>query len=571
MILRDFQQRLKQRIYYEWQTKRNVLAVLPTGGGKTAIFSNIIQEHQGVSGAIAHRQELVSQISLSLTGYGVRHQIIAPKNLVKEIVNLQQLRFGRTCINPNSTTFVAGVDTLVRRSEQLRNLLTQTTLWVQDEGHHVLKTNKWGKVIEMMPNARGLGVTATPTRADGYGLGSHADGYYDTMVEGATMSELITEGWLTDYRVICDTSNINIDSVEISKTTGDFNKSQLRTAVNDSDIVGDVVESYLKFAKGKTGVTFAPTIEVAEQINNKFNTFGVPSAILTAKTKPLLRMEIIRRLERRELLQLVNVDICGEGFDLPAIEVVSMARHTASYGLFAQQFGRALRPVFTQGMPLDTAEQRKAACTKKAIIIDHVGNIIRHNGTPERPRYWSLDRREKRGAAKESDDILFRVCKNEKCLAPYERIYKQCPYCGEKYQPADRSEPKFVDGDLIELDADALAMLRGAVAKADITPNEAFTNAMHATGNQAAAANVRKHHIAKQQAQVRLRDSMQWWAGYQQALGRDLSESWRRFYHMFGVDAMTAQTLNAKDSQNLNERLQIDIGKLGAQLQRVVL
>ena len=155
----------------------------------------------------------------------------------------------------------------------------------------------------------------------------------------------------------------------------------------------------------------------------------------------------MNRFRNREILQLVNVDLLGEGVDVPAIEVVSMARPTQSYGLYSQQFGRALRPM--EGKT-------------HAIIIDDVNNVLRH-GLPDAPRTWSLDRREKRSRGAIDDAIPLRTCLNGACLAVYPRTNRTCPNCGFFSPPTIRSAPEFVDGDLLELDPEALARLRGEI------------------------------------------------------------------------------------------------------------
>jgi len=207
------------------------------------------------------------------------------------------------------------------------------TLCVIDEGHHVLKDNKWGTAFQIFPNAKGLLVTATPDRADGKGLGRHADGLVDAMIEGPTMRDLINQGYLTDYRVFAPPSDLDLSQVTTS-ADGDYNKAKLKAAVRKSHVIGDVVTHYLRIAPNKLGITFATDVETATDIAAQFNAQGVPAAVVSAKTSDADRVAILRRFKNRELLQLVNVDLFGEGFDLPAIEVVSMARPTQSYGFY---------------------------------------------------------------------------------------------------------------------------------------------------------------------------------------------------------------------------------------------
>jgi superfamily II DNA or RNA helicase len=544
MKLRDYQQHGVTEIHAAWQSVNNVMFVLPTGGGKTVVMSNIINNESTPVCAIAHRQELVSQISLALGRCGVHHKMIAPGNVIKGILQQHHAELGRSYYDPSSQVAVAGVDTLVKRGDEMGSWADRVGLWVMDEGHHVLANNKWGKAASMFPNARGLGVTATPCRADGRGLGSHADGLTDIMVEGPNMRELINRGYLTDYRIFAPPSNLDLSDVNVT-SSGDYSKTKLKTAVNRSNIMGDVVEHYLRIAPGKLGITFATDVETASNIASRFNSNGVVAEVVSAKTPSQLRSNILRRFKNREVMQLVNVDLFGEGFDLPALEVVSMARPTQSYALFSQQFGRALRIMENKD---------------EAIIIDHVGNVVRH-GLPDAPRTWSLDRREARGRGKQSDDVIpVRVC--PVCTGVFERIYTTCPFCSHVIQPENRSKPEFVDGDLHELDPAALAAMRGEIDRIDV-PFDAIRQRMEFAGApHVAIGGAVKNHLLRQEGQAALRMSIRWWAGIQHELGRTTSESYRRFYFKFGTDVMTAQTLGRREALELADRINLELGRL---------
>lgn len=569
MQLRPYQAEAKAAVYNSWSLgNSNVLAVLPTGAGKTVLFSDIIREHGAPSCAIAHRQELVGQISLALARDKVRHRIIGPKKVVKLVVNLHMAEVGASYYDPNAQCGVAGVDTLVRRGPELANWLNSVTLWVGDEDHHRLKDNKWGKSSEMFPNAKGLGVTATPVRADGKGLGREYDGLMDDMVVGPSMRDLINMGYLTDYRIFAPPSDIDLSGVSVSATTGDYNRDKMVKAVRKSHVVGDVVDHYLRIAKGKLGITFATDVQTATDIAAQFNASGVPAEVVSAKTPDADRIAILRRFKRRELLQLVNVDLFGEGFDLPAIEVVSMARPTQSYGLYVQIFGRGLRLMLDAHISKQwhamTDEQRLAgiAASSKphAIIIDHVGNVVRH-GLPDAPREWTLARREKRSSNNNDDAIPVKAC--PQCTGVYERVYAECPFCGFKPKPMARSGPEQVDGDLMELSPEALAEMRGEVDKIDMDPDahraECALKRMPQIGQLASV----KRHVERQEAQAALRSSIAWWGGYQRAQGREDSESYRRFYFKFGIDVLSAQALGTKDALTLAERINTHLGEIG--------
>jgi len=344
--LRPFQQKLEADIYAAWgRGARNVMPVAATGSGKTVVLSKLLNDESGASIAIAHRQELISQISLAHARNGLRHRLIG-SNMTKIVSALHIAEFGHTgFLNPNAKASVGGVDTIVRMSAD-DPYFKRVRKFVIDEGHHVLRENKWGKVAAMFPNALGLLPTATPARADGKGLGRHADGIADELVLAPTMREIINMGYLTDYRIFAPPSDLDMTGVAISQATGDFNKDQVRKAVHKSHIVGDIVSHYVKIAKGKLGVTFSVDVEEATRQAAEFRAAGVRAEVVSAKTPDHLRMQILRRFKNREIDQLVNVDLFGEGFDLPAIEVVSFGRPTASFPLYVQQFGRSLRIQF---------------------------------------------------------------------------------------------------------------------------------------------------------------------------------------------------------------------------------
>ena len=573
MKLRPYQSRLKHDVYNAWDAGyKNVLAVAPTGSGKTVLFSDAIKDHDGPCTAIAHRQELVSQISQALARDEVPHKIIGPKNVVRLVVNNHMDEFGKNYITPASPVAVAGIDTLIRRQGELSRWCKSVTKWVTDEAHHVLTANKWGKGVAMFPNAIGLGVTATPTRADGKGLGVHVDGVFETMVEGPHMRELINMGYLTDYRIFAPrTEDLDLANVAIGNN-GDFNNRQMVVAVRRSHIIGDIVKHYLRIAPGKLGVTFVPDVQTAKDTAAQFNAQGVPAAVVHAKTPDAERISILRQFKNREILQLVNVDLFGEGFDLPAIEVVQMARPTKSYSLYCQQFGRALRlmlsPILMSAWGTYTDAQRLRFIAESikphAIIIDHVGNIEESgggHGLPDKRRLWSLDRRERNvRVATLDDEIPVRAC--PECTAVYERTFNACPFCGYKPELTERSGPEFVDGDLAELDPYTLAVMRGEVdhVDKDIETIRAECNAKYMP--RVGVLTQVKRHAERQEIQESLRASIAWWAGYHRSLGRPDNEIYRRFYFKFKFDILSAQALNKKDALLLADKVNKNLGEV---------
>lgn len=554
---RPYQTRLEQAIEAALAAGATcAMPVLATGGGKTIVVADVIRQRAVPTCAMAHRQELVGQISVALAREGIRHGILAPRAVIRSIVAAQMAELGRSYYDPGAPVKVAGVDTLVRM-DPADAWFASVRLVVIDEGHHVLLENKWGKAFGMFPNAFGLFPTATPRRADGKGLGRKADGLVDVLIEGPNARELIEEGYLTDYRVWCPTvKDVQVDDAMISESTGDFNNFKLREAVHASkQLVGDVVAHYLRIAPGEPGITFAVDVEEATKIAAAFRAAGVPAEVVSAKTPDDLRRAILRRFKRREVLQLVNVDLFGEGFDVPHCSVVSMARHTNSFSLFAQQFGRVLRVMvdaqYAANWDRYTADERKAIISAsikpRGKVIDHVGNIERL-GLPDRRQVWTLDRRDRKTRNAPADGIPLRICLAPTCAQPYERVYKACPYCGTPAPlPAGRGSIEAVDGDLTELDPAMLAALRGDVAKID-GPARIPT---HLEG--AAVRAVWNNHRDRQQAQTTLRHAIGTWAAVHDA---DESVNYRRFYFQFGVDVASAQALGTREAEALRSRIE---------------
>lgn len=536
IILRDYQQKLKDSIYAAWNAgHRNVIGVAPTGSGKTALFSSIFADiPSSPAAAIAHRQELVSQISMALARNNVYHRIVASSSVVKFCITQHIKEFGKSLHDGKSPVSVAGVQTIVRRQNDLKQWANAVRLWVQDEAHHVLPDNQWGKAAAMFPNAWGLGVTASPIRCDRKPLGREQGGLFDHMVIGPSMRELITMGYLAEYRIFAPPESINLANVKVSQATGDYNQDSLRKEAHRSTITGDIVEHYLKITPGRRGITFTVDVEQAKEVCERFNHAGVPADAVSAKTPDHVRQNSIERFARGDIKQLVNVDLFGEGFDVPAVEVVSMGRPTQSFGLYLQQFGRALRP-------LDGKD-----C---GYLLDHVGNVKRH-GLPDAVQNWSLHV-DARGSRSSRDLGAIPVTTCIACFGAYQALTKKCPYCGHVSEPDRRNAPEFVDGDLIEFSPELLAQLRGDIDRV----LEGGPSIPHGA-DQVVTRRLHQLWGQRQVALKELRDTINIWGGVEtQVHDRTESEAYRLFYHQFGVDVMTAQTLDRKKMIELTERI----------------
>ena len=548
LIMRPYQQDAIDNVYAEWaRGKRFVVLVMPTGSGKAACLCEVarLEAERGQRVLItAHRQELITQLSTTLARNGLRHQVIAAATTVKYAVRLHMETVGKCFVDPNARVFVASVQSM--KAENVANLAAfgdKLTI-IGDEFHHYTKQSQtWGKVFTPLDQAgaRGLGLTATPCRADGRGLSRETDGYGDSMVIGPTMRDLITMGYLSDYRIYCPPSDLHLERVKTSATTGDYVERDLKAEIQSSHIVGDIVGHYLRIAPGKRGITFTVGVDMAEEVAEQYRARGVPAIAVSGRMSDYDRIQALRDLKSGKILQVVNDSVLTEGTDEPTVEVISFARPTQSYGLYCQMFGRGTR------ISPETGKDR-------AIIIDHVGNVMRH-GLPDAPREWSLDRRERRSSGK-SDAQTIRACLNPECGAVYERYLDACPYCGTPVPPpAERSRPEFVDGDLFELDPAILEQMRGAVARVDMTP-EAYREQLARQGvpQIGIMANV-KRHIERQETIGTLREAMAVWAGYERAAGLSDREIFRKFYIEHGHDWMTAQTLKRDDALGLAERV----------------
>lgn len=351
------------------------------------------------------------------------------------------------------------------------------------------------------------------------------------------MRWLIDNGYLSQYKIYCPPTDLRLDNVETSKTTGDYKEKELKAEIGRSHIVGDIVSHYLKICPGKRGITFTVGVDTAEEVAEEYRKRGVPAVALSGRNADEERVQAIRDLKSGKILQIVNDSLIGEGVDIPAVEVVSFARPTQSYALYAQMFGRALRPFEGKS---------------HAIIIDAVSNVMRH-GLPDAPREWSLDRRERRTGKSEPSTV--RVC--TACAAVYERFLDACPDCGEPVpKPAQRSGPEFVDGDLYELDPDVLAQMRNEVAGARETP-EAMRDRLTAMNVPVPGvmSNVKRQR-ERLEVLGQLDGLMATIAGYWRHDGLSDKEIFRKFFLTYRTDWLSAQSLKKDDAVALMEKIQ---------------
>lgn len=298
---------------------------------------------------------------------------------------------------------------------------------------HHSAAGTWANVFGSWPTTRFLGVTATPERLDGKGLGD----YYDRMVRGPEVEWLIANGFLSPPRYFAPARMV--DASTIRKVAGEYAKNDAAKLFDKPTITGDAVIQYRKICPGKTAVAFAISIAHAVHVAAQFRGSGIPASVIDGTMTDEQRSQCIADLRARRILVLVSCELISEGFDLPAVETVILLRPTASLALHLQQIGRGLR--------VSPGKE----CT---FVLDHVGNCLRH-GLAEEPRDWSLEGYAARKRKEEDAPLKTRRC--EKCFAIFNGPV--CPSCGAPYETKGR-EVENVAGDLKQISPEKLEAIR---------------------------------------------------------------------------------------------------------------
>ena len=394
--LRSYQTDLISRIAADFSSGvQRVCAVAPCGAGKTVVVGWMAGKTALVNKRVlllVNRRELIDQSDRTFTAMNIRHGIIS----------------AGIPADYESSVQIGSVQTVARRLSRI----PPPDFIIIDEAHHAT-AGTWKKIMEAPPQAMTLGVTATPARLDGNGLGD----IFQSLVMGPSVDELIQWGNLSKYNYYAPPSKADIKSVRIQ--FGDYVKSELERAVDDDALVGDIVANYQKLADGRQTVCYCVSRKHSEHTAAKFRAAGISAAHVDGETHKAERDRIISDFRRKKLRVLCNVDLLGEGFDVPGMEAVILARPTASLTLFIQQSMRPLRP--------DPDNPSKVA-----VIIDHVGNCFRH-GLPNAPQEWTLDSKPKKKRIRE---ISMHQC--PKCYQVWMTAQRTCPYCGYVPPMAER-------------------------------------------------------------------------------------------------------------------------------------
>ena len=356
--LRPYQSDLLDRINRSWFSgTRSIVCQLPTGGGKTILFATAVHEasQNGLKCLIlAHREELIKQATDKI-------EIITndPVGIIK----------AGYPTNYDRDIQVASVQSLTRRL----NKCPEFDLIIVDEAHHST-ANSYRTILNRFPNARVLGVTATPIRLDGKGF----RGIFDELICGVTVSELIESGSLSPYKYYATETSMSVGGV--GKRQGDFKSEEVARANPVAGLVGDVVKSYKDYLEGKQAVIFCINVEHSIAIAEHFKAAGIIAYHLDGNTPSGERADVMTQFRDKRIQVLTNCALFDEGLDIPSLDGVILARPTQSLSRFLQMVGRALRP-----------------CEGKdrAIIVDLAGNYERL-GMPDDVRVWTLDGIEKK-------------------------------------------------------------------------------------------------------------------------------------------------------------------------------
>jgi DNA repair protein RadD len=414
LTLRPYQQRAVHDLRLAFRDgARAPLLVLPTGGGKTICMAEILR---GVAArdrsavVLVHRRELITQTAHKLSLAGVPHGIIAAGS------------------SPTDHAIqVASVQTLVRRLEQVN---TTPDLIVIDEAHHAT-AGSWKRVMDHWPDALRLGVTATPVRLDGRGLSA----VFDRLIHGPSVADLIFTDYLVNSRMYAPPAVADLSALK--RRAGDFATDQATAAMDRPTVTGDAIDHYQRLAKGQRAIVFCCSVQHAEHVAAQFLAAGIPAATLLGTAASHDRDATVARFDAGAVQVLVTVDVVSEGFDIPAASCAILLRPTQSLGLYLQQVGRVLRP---------------APGKTHAVILDHVGNVLRH-GFPDDPREWGLEGVVRRAGAAGPAAPSVRTC--PQCFAAFKPA-PACPVCGADCAPEPRREIRQVAGELKELQREAV-------------------------------------------------------------------------------------------------------------------
>lgn len=395
---------------------RAILYVLQTGGGKTVLFSYIAHgaaAKQRRVYILSHRIELIDQISAALTAADTRHSFIANG-------------YGYV----PDWCMVCSVPSLLRRLDAV----AEPNLIIIDEAHHSA-AETWSAILTKWPRAKLLGVTATPQRPDGRGLGK----LYKQMILGPSTAELIRGGYLASPRVFAPPT---VDTSGLHTRMGEYVVSEAEQLVNRPSITGSALEHYQEHTNGLPALAFCVSVKHSEDVAADFRKAGYSAIHLSGKTDRELRRAAVKDYRAQRIQLLSSCDLFSEGFDVPGTRVGIMLNPTQSIVRHRQQTGRIMRPGDDKW------------------IFDHVGNTMRF-GLPDDEVEWTLEDEDKK---KKKKPPSTKVC--EKCFSAARAGVMICKECGHPF-PTKPREVETRAGKLAELTREEVAkhMAKRAAAR----------------------------------------------------------------------------------------------------------
>lgn len=408
VALRGYQRDVIERVGAAVAAGRHrILLVAPTGSGKTVVGAELVRlavaRRERVL-FIAHRRELVQQASAKLHANGVDHGII-------------QAGFPT---RPGEPVQVASVQTLLARAIRGSAIeMPEAGLLIVDEAHHA-RARTYRRIVDACPGAVVLGLTATPCRGDGRGLGN----VFEVMVECPPVPDLIGLGYLVATKVYAPTEP-DLTGVRIER--GDYVEKQIAAVMDRPALIGDVVTHWHRLAERRRTVVFASGVAHSVHLRDEFRRSGVWAEHIDGSTPSDERDGILARLARGEVEVVSNAMVLTEGWDCPEVGCLVLARPTRSVALFRQMVGRAMRT---------------APGKSDAILLDHAGAVFQH-GLPEEPVAWTLDtdrRAENPAQTARANGQAARLTNCPECAA-VRWAGKPCSVCG--WRPVPR--PAAVD------------------------------------------------------------------------------------------------------------------------------
>ena len=410
------------------QGAKSCVLVAPTGSGKTVVSSEIMRSAVQKGSNIlflAHRIELITQTCDKLSSFDLQHKIYAPEKDIRMITQKQVKKYGKSRVDPFAKIAVGTVQTVSRRLDKI----TPPDLIIIDETHLAI-ANSYQKVREAFPKAILIGLTATPCRLDGRGLGE----MFEKITVLATAQEIADMGFLVPFRAFSASETVNL--ANIKTTMGDYDKKQLAEEMEKPRLIGNAVDHYKKLSHKRPAIAFCVSVKHAEQTAAAFRASGYKSIAVSGESSSDERTAAIDGLATGEYDVVCNCGLYIEGLDQPCISCVILLAPTKSLSRYLQSVGRGSRPADNK---------------KDCIILDHAGNVLRH-GFPYDDREWSLDgaKKKKRGKKDDESDVNITTC--TECFAIFKKELSHCPACGTLVKKLVRKDIEHEDGELVELD-----------------------------------------------------------------------------------------------------------------------